>query len=446
MMLIHDNLSKIDKKLANKLCLIYGKNKFTYQEFSDRVDFIAYRLATQVKKGDRVLIKLADPIAQLMYFFGIIKAGGSCIFVDAATDTEVCVEIIKLYKVQVDINDDFQLPESTVARLPEIQPADIFLGAFSSGSTGTPKLIWRDHTSWTSAFPEQSKVFNICGSDTLFLAGTLIYTANLNACLHMLSLGGTVVIAATRRPRTWVQEITACQANAIFMVPANYRMLLKAVCNPMEWVKSSVSGGAKLDVKTVRQLMDCFPNARVAQYYGASELGHISYITGEEMLEQPESVGKPFPGVSVRIVDDLIWAASPYLAPAYRPLATAGDLGRLDDNGYLYVMGRKQGIINSGGIKVIPEQVEAILAQCPGIAQAVVGGIADELRGQRVCAWIVKAEPSLTAADVLEFCRKRLRRNYSPQLVIFIEKIPLKTNGKVDRLQLQQQINSITNY
>ena len=124
------------------------------------------------------------------------------------------------------------------------------------------------------------------------------------------------------------------------------------------------------------------------------------------------------------------------MAPAYRPEGTAGDLGRLDKDGLLYVLGRKNGLINSGGVKIIPEQVEAILCQCPGVEQAAVGGLADVNKGQRVCAWVVKNRDNLTTTDVLAFCRQKLRPHAWPQKVVFVETLPLNASGKIDRLQL----------
>ena len=435
-MLIHSRLSASDQALADKCCLIHGDRHFTYRAFAWQVDEWAARLAKQINKGDRVLLKQADPVAQLLYFFAVVKAGGSCVFIDAAASEAVCQELISRHGIALYIDEQYELPATAATCLPAIVEDDLFLGALSSGSTGEPKLIWRDHRSWTSAFAAQSEVFHLSGDDTLFLAGSLVYTANLNACLHMLFLGGTVVIGAGVRPRTWVQEMLARQVSAVCMVPAHYNLLLKAIPGALTRVRSLVAAGAKLAPDTVRQLLAHFPQADIYAYYGASELGHVSYMTGEDLLKNPEAAGKPFPGVKITIEDAEIWVQSPYLAPACRPKATAGDLGRTDEWGYLYVLGRKNGLINSGGVKVIPEQVETILCQCPGIAQAAVGGVADENKGQRVCAWVVRNQPGLSVADILAFCRQKLRPHYCPQKIIFVDALPLNTSGKIDRLRL----------
>ncbi|MEN6412245.1 MAG: fatty acid--CoA ligase family protein [Veillonellales bacterium] len=437
-MLIHDCVSWQKKEIEDKVCLIHGKSSFTYSQMRQKVDFLARRLAGIIKPGDRVLLKQADPVLQLLYFFGILKAGGCCVFIDAATTDEVCLKLIRLHHISVYINEDFHLPDTAADTLPTVQPTDIFLGALSSGSTGNPKLIWRDHSSWTRAFPQQSRVFCLCGKDRLFLAGSLIYTANLNACMHMLSLGGTVVIADSRQPRTWVRGILKNQISGIFMVPAHYRILLKALEQPLLGIKSLVTCGAKLDPVTVRQMVERFPQAGIYEYYGASELGHVSCMTKDDLLYRPDSVGKPFPGVRVWIEQDVIWAESPYLAPAYRPRSTAGDLGRMDGDGYLYVLGRRNGLINSGGVKIIPEQVAKVIDQCPGVSRTVVGGIDDPVKGQRVCAWIIKENPALTTATILAFCRTKLRSHYYPQKIVFVSQFPLNASGKIDLPRLRQ--------
>lgn len=430
----------INESLGNKICLIQGNVQLTYQEFTRQINDLAYRLATELKKGDKVLLKLSNPLDQLLYFFGILKAGGSCIFVDLATPEEICKNLMATHNINIYIDKNFPLPNSKVSSLPESNEQDLFLGALSSGSTGTPKLIWRNHESWVRAFPSQSIIFHLSNTDTLYLVSSLSYTANLNACLHILFEGGTVVFSGNSMPRTWLQEIIDNQVTAIFMVPANYKILLKNIKAPLTQVTSLVTCGAKMDLATVKALVEYFPIAEICEYYGASELGHVSYSKTEDLLERPTSVGKAFPHVTISIEDETIWIESPYIAPNYRPKATVGDLGKLDTKGYLYLLGRKHGMINTSGVKVIPEQVETVLLQCPGISEAVVGGIDDPIRGQKVCAWIVKSKAALTAADIFDFCKAKMRPHHCPQKIIFLDEIPLNQNGKIDRIRLKDSV------
>ena len=135
-MLIHEILNDLSKIQANKICLIHGNIQLTYQEVAQQVDDLAYRLAAQIKKGDTVLVKLLSPVSQLLYFSGIIKAGGTCIFIDPYTSEEVCAELMERHRINLYIDKNFQLPIAPLLLLPEVKQDDIFFGALSSGSTG----------------------------------------------------------------------------------------------------------------------------------------------------------------------------------------------------------------------------------------------------------------------------------------------------------------------
>lgn len=435
-MLIYDNLKYFSRTQPNKTCLIKGSTAITYKELDSMVNIFSHRMGNWVKKGDAILIKLNDPVRQLIYLLSISKLGAASVLIDPSTPQKLCADLMKKANAYFCIDDDFSLQNNEVKILPEVKAEDLFLGALSSGSTGAPKLIWRDHQSWVSAFPEQSRVFGLSGSDTMFLSGSLIYTGNLNSCLHILYEGGTVVFARNNLSRSWIEEIKGCNISSIFMVPANYRTLLKAAKTPMIHVKSIITAGSKMDIDTVRGLIKYFPEAKVYEYYGASELGHVSYSRTEDLLRNPSSVGKAFPKVNLRIENDLVWVESPYIAPDYKPKATVGDIGKVDKEGYLYLTGRKDNVINKGGVKISPEYVEEVLNSCPGITESAVKGIDEDIRGQKVAAWIVKSSPELTVKDIRAYCRQNLPRHACPQEFYFIEDIPRNINGKLDRNKL----------
>ncbi len=436
-MLIYDNLKKFSLTQPNKPCLIKGSTVITYGELQRTVNKFSHRMGSSVKKKDTILIKLSDPIAQLLYLLSISKLGAASVLVDPTSPQDLFKDLMKKTNAALCIDESFSLPDSKVEVLPEANPEDLFLGALSSGSTGKPKLIWRDHQSWVSAFPEQSRVFGLSGSDNMLLSGSLIYTGNLNSCLHVLYEGGTVVIARSSLARSWIEDIIRYNITAVFMVPANYRILLKAAENPLTQVKSIISAGSKTDIDTVRQLMKYFPEANIYEYYGASELGHISYSRTKDLLENPSSVGKAFPKVKLWIEDGLVWVESPYLAPDFKPKATVSDIGIVDEEGYLYLMGRENDVINKGGVKIVPEYVEEILNNCPGIADSAVRGIDEDLRGQKVAAWIVKSNPELTVKEIRAFCRQNLPKHACPQKFFFVGEIPRNIKGKLDRSKLK---------
>lgn len=433
-MRIFDDIEKNREIYKDKVCIIYGKDKLTYHELINSIRDKAERLCGSFEKGEKVIIKLSNPILQVATFLACVKAGLISIFVHSDLNKDLLDNIVKKTEASCIIDDNFPLGKNK-GQIPNVSKDDIFLGALSSGTTGEHKIIWRNHKSWTSAFPHQSRIFSINSSDTLFLSGSLGYTANLNNVLHILNEGGAVVFSKNSYPRTWIKEIIENDVTTLFMVPSHYRILVRNVEKPLFTIKSILSAGEKLDKKTVIAMQKVFPNADICEYYGASELGHITYIKGDEILKS-DSVGRAFPEVKLWIEDDKIWVESPYIAPDFRTKATVGDRGQLDDKGYLYLHGRENDTINKGGVKVLPSQIERVLNFHPKINEAVVIGVDHPLKGKEVVAVIVKKVPELTFQEIIEYCRKNLEKHSCPQKIKFVATIPLNSSGKADKVKL----------
>ena len=433
-MLIYEDIQNNAIKFENKTCMVQGKKSMTYREITLSIEHIAKALASKWNPGEKIIIKYSDPMKQILYLLALAKAGLTSVLVDNNVQPKVMNNIIKKVNPYYVIDDKFILP-AKLGKLPIVINENIFLGALSSGTTGQHKVIWRDHKSWTSAFPAQSETFSINAIDTLFLSGPLVYTANLNSALHILNEGGTVVFSEKLHPRSWIGEIEQNNVTSIFMVPSHYRILVKNMKSPNCEIKSIVSSGEKLDKETATELIKLFPNANICEYYGASELGHVSYIYAEEII-RGNGVGKAFHGVNFWIEDGVVWVNSPYLAPEFRPKATVGDLGKLDEQGNLYILGRKNDFINKGGIKLSPLEIEKVLHDHPQISQAIVFGIKHLIKGEQVAAIIVKKDPELTYANVVEYCRNHMPYHACPQRIKFVESIPSNVDEKNSRISL----------
>lgn len=435
-MLIYENLYKWKEVQPSKSAVIYADVILSYRELYAKSSGIAHSLTALLKKGDKILLMKKNPLEQILWFLGASMAGVVPVFVAPETPDGIRQQITQLIEPKLTIDEDYPVNPHPLSPLPKIKKEDIFLGALTSGTTGLPKVIWRDHQSWSSAFSHQSKVFQIAANDKLYLVGSLAYSANLNSCLHMLYEGGSVYLAKSKNPKVWIQEIEAFDITTIFMVPSHYQLLLKPLKRPIPNMKSLLSAGAKISVDIIKNLLLYFPNAHIVEYYGSSELGHISYITAKELLMKPDSVGQPFPMVEFYLEEDEIWVNSPYIAPAYRSCPTVGDIGEIDEEGYLYLLGRKNNMINKGGTKIIPSHVEKILLGCQGIDELVVLGEKHPSKGQVIAAYIVNKDDGLTLDQVKSYCKSHLSPHERPQRVYFIEDIPKNNSGKVDRLTL----------
>lgn len=162
------------------------------------------------------------------------------------------------------------------------------------------------------------------------------------------------------------------------------RVLLKVIKEPIIKIKSISTTGSKIDVDTVCIMMKYFPKSSICEYYGASELGHITYAMAVDILKKPFSVGKVLPGVDIKIKDNTIWVSSPYLAIGYQANATVGDMGYVDSDGYVYLKERANRIINVAGVKLVPADIEKVIKQCENIVDVIVGGVSDAIKGEEV--------------------------------------------------------------
>ncbi len=432
--------------------MVLDNIKITYDELVKQIDKRAGLLAHRFKEGEKVIIKNINPINTIINFLACCRAGLISIPVDSKMLSLTLEEIKKNIKPCCTIDDEFFhikynnseensqehkycLKEESMncnVKLPVISHKDIFFGALSSGTTGPNRVIWRNHKSWTSTFKYQSEVFHINSQEILFLVGALSYTANLNSAMHMLNEGGTIVFSKSIYPKTWLKEIEKNNVTSIFMVPAYYRLIIKEIKENILKVKSVLSAGDKLDIETVNVLKERFPKAHICEYYGASELGHVTYINFRENFKV-ESVGKAFPGVQLWIEDDLIWVKSQYIAPDFAPKATVLDLGKIDEEGNLYLLGRKKDIINKGGVKILPYNIEKVLNKHPEILKSVVFGVQHVVKGEEIGAVIFPKSNKLSVRDIMKYCKNNLELHCRPQKIKIVNHMELNLSGKVDK-------------
>jgi long-chain acyl-CoA synthetase len=461
-MLIFSGIYINAEENTSKKCMTLDDLSLTYGELVKNIDERAMFLAGRYKKGEKTIIKNTNPINTIINFLACSRAGLISIPVDVKALSSTIKKIVDEINPCCIIDDKFtyinfnnfvekkhesKLLDSYIYKeenfiFPSIEDTDIFLGALSSGTTGHNKVIWRDHKSWTSAFKYQSDEFHIRSKDTVFLVGSLSYTANLNSAMHILNEGGSVVFSKNIYPKTWITEIEKNGVSSIFMVPAHYRLLLKEIKENIFNVKSLLSAGDKLDIETVNILKEKFPKAHICEYYGASELGHISYINFRENFKI-DSVGKAFPKVQFWIDEDLVWVKSPYIAPDFRHKATVGDIGRIDEEGNLYLLGRKNNTINKGGVKILPYNIESVLNNHPKILKSVVFGVKHPVKGEEIAAVILSRSNKLTVKEVMEYCKKNLELHCRPQKIKIVEYIELNSSGKMDKKKLISMISNM---
>ncbi|MCF8066029.1 MAG: long-chain fatty acid--CoA ligase [Desulfarculaceae bacterium] len=340
---------------------------------------------------------------------------------------------------------------------------------YSSGTTGRPKgaVITHRNVIWN--------LFNTIhgrqdqAGQVSIIVGPLYHTAALNNHLTIqVALGGTSVLVKKFDPEGMLATIEQEKATVISGSPAMYNLLMQhpAAGNYDTTSITKCNAGAdKLAMETKRRLMEFFPNIQgVCDVYGCTEASPcIAILAARDSLRKDGSIGPPLPFLQARVVDEMdrvlgpeqvgeLVCKGPNVMSGYHnnPEGTAeairdgwlhtGDLARMDDEGYLYIVDRKKDMIVSGGENIYPREVEEVLYTHPEIADAAVVGYPDELWGESVCAFVALAPgSSLQAEDVVALCKANLAGYKKPKRVEFLDEIPRNPSGKVLKLQLRRQ-------
>jgi len=345
---------------------------------------------------------------------------------------------------------------------------DVTAVAYTSGTTGRPKgvvyTVARRRNAVRSLFLNES--YGISHRDVLLTVAPITHAAGTFALMYTLR-GATNVILDSFDVHEVLDTIQRERVTAVFMVPTMvYRMVHHP--NVRDFDLSSLRmlyyAAAPMPVTTLRAAIQLLPACRFRQHFGLTEQPQpVTYLHPDDHVDVEDdpaktvrlaSVGRPVMGVEIKVVTHdgteavtgepgEIWVRTDYGMAEYwrNPEATAetiidgwvrtGDVGRLDGDGYLFLVGRTKDMVISGGFNVYPREVEQVIEEIPGVAEVVVIGVPDDEWGESVKAIIrLKEGAVLTRDQVIEFCRARLARYKKPRIVAFVDDYPRNPAGK----------------
>ena len=366
------------------------------------------------------------------------------------------------------------------ARLAGAEPAPGVDGAglrfnmelYSSGTTGRPKAIERGQPTPEQMERLQSGAFNfrrIMGVDgpgeVHMMTGPLYHSQPVGFAIQALAAGQRVVMMSggfdaetclatiEREKVTW---ITCVPTHLIRILALPEQVRRRYDLSSLKAVMHSAAPCPR-DVKA--QVMELLPPGVLWEVYGGTE-GAMTMISPQEWLEKPGSVGRAFPpGTEIKVMDPagnplpagspgLIYG-QPMMSFSYRgakeldqqtwrgELFTLGDVGYLDEDGYLFITDRLKDMIISGGANIYPAEVEAVLFNHPAVGDAAVVGVPDAQWGEKVKA-IIELRGEASEDDIIAFCRERLAHYKCPTSVDFVAKLPRDPNGKVRKRELRE--------
>jgi bile acid-coenzyme A ligase len=459
-------------RIAIRFVRIDGTEQaLTTTELDGRANQVGRALAARgVGAGDRIGLELRNSPELVACIFGAWKIGAAPVpmrwdLPDWERERVIKVLEGRLVVTERDLSILAEADAQSADPLPPVVPP-VVNGICSSGSTGTPKVIMSTRPAVYD--PELVRPFPIfwgveLGQQTILCPTTLYHTNGFATMMSYIAGDSLVimekfdaerVVDLIERHRITTFTATSTMLQRISRVPDLHKRDLSSLV----WV---LQGAAVIAPGLVRFWIDLLGPEKIYMSYGMTEALGLAAIRGDEWLTHQGSVGRGIRDTEIRILGpdqhDLpsgdvgeIYLRSPftggygYLGDAGNlpttpdGFATAGDLGWMDEEGFLYVVDRRVDMIITGGANVFPAEVEAALLDHPGIADAVVVGLQDEEWGRRVHAIVEPTDKSdpLTEAEVIAFAKAHLAAYKVPKTVEFVDSIPRSAATKVNRGQL----------
>lgn len=470
------------QNIPDKVALISGDTEITYSQLWDYCLCAAEKLKQDyhLKKGDRVILSAAGNIEFVYAYFGVHIAGGICVPIDPDTNqtrfeyiekstTPVCVMglLHNVKKETIPFTDVVNGTSKATYIVPEqSQVADIL---FTTGTTGAPKGVALSYNNLSAAARNINAFIGNTSSDVELLALPVSHSFGLGRLRCSLSKGATVVMLGTfANVKKFFKEMARCQVTMFAMVPASWgfikKMSGKYIGKFADQLKFIEIGSSFMPVEDKELLMSLLPKTRICMHYGSTEASRSAFMEFHTYKDNLLSIGKASPNVEIKIftshgtpaalgeegevcvkgehVTCSYWNETPerFASDFYDGYFRTGDCGTMDAEGNIYLKSRIKEMINVGGKKVSPMEVEDILNTIPGIKESACIGIPDPgiVLGEVVKAFIV-ADDNLSDEEIMQQLRPQLEVYKLPVEIERINAIPKTGSGKIQRLSLKKK-------
>jgi acyl-CoA synthetase (AMP-forming)/AMP-acid ligase II len=344
-------------------------------------------------------------------------------------------------------------------------PGAIF---YTSGTTGFPKGAMMSHLTMLTRFSSWGWRFGITEDEVTLVPGPIFHQSFGSVAIVSLCVGAKVILRSEFRGEEILNDMDHYGVTWCFLVPKMISTLQEAAANgarvgECRALRGIMSSGARLPTPLIDGFEQMFPRARLSDAYGWTESGWLTYCRHEDLIRTSRSLGRASFGCEVAILDDegkrlppgeagQIYAINPVPFIGYfdNPEATAamrvgkwetgGDVGVMDEEGFLHILDRKRDTIISGGENIYPAEIERVLVEHPKILEVAVVGVQDKKWGESPRACVVLREgEAITEDEVVSFCVGKLAKFKHPKSMVVLDALPRNSMGKVLRRELREQ-------
>ncbi|MFZ4519290.1 MAG: class I adenylate-forming enzyme family protein [Microthrixaceae bacterium] len=412
-------------------------------------------LAAGLRAGDRVALVATSGADLLCCALGALRVGIVPVLTHAGLLPSERAELL------ADADPGLVVDDAVLAGLAAAPPTDLAPAPlarpmhYTSGTTGRAKGVWSgllDEHDAAALLDEEVALWGFGPADRHLVCSPLYHSVAVRWAGATLLSGGTVILPGPFDAALAADAIARHAPTTAFLVPAHLQRLFSLPeLPPLDGFRLVAHAGSACPEPLKLAATDAFGEDALWEFYGSTE-GQFTAVSSPEWRERPGTVGRARPGRTLEVdPDGTIWCEVPRWArfeywrdrdktrAAWRPAAadpgaigafTVGDLGRLDADGYLFLDGRRDDLIITGGVNVYPAEVERVLATAAGVREVAVVGVDDERWGQRVCAAVV-GDTSPAALDA--FAREHLAGHKRPKDYLVVDSLPHTATGKLRR-------------
>jgi long-chain acyl-CoA synthetase len=497
-----DILFRAGKEAGSKVFMAEQKKKMTYTKTCSEVIRFASGLANiGIKKGDRVAILLNNCMEFVIAYFSIIYSGAEAVPINTFLRYEEVVYILKDCGAKCLITSpDFKgiisqlggLPElknyistgeipvkyipyqdifsDLKKEPPEIKDSDTAVIIYTSGTTGYPKGALLTHSNLISNIDASTRAIKVLNSDRFILFLPMFHALTFTVCvlLPIYRLNFIRIMKSVLPFSNIIKSLVFDRISIFVAIPQVFNVLsMRKIPRIAMWllnVRVCVSGAAPLPGEVLIRFEKKF-GIPLLEGYGLSEASPVVSVNPLDAERKPGSVGLALPGVVASIMDENgvklktgeegeIAVSGPNVMKGYlnRPDDTAstikdgwlytGDIGKIDSDGYIYILDRKKDLIIVNGMNLYPREVEDVLYKHPAVEDAAVVGIKDETHGE-IPIGIIKLKDGRTSSDIeiRQFCRKHLANFKVPHRFEFWQELPRTGTGKILKREIKRILN-----
>lgn len=488
----------------DKIAIKSENESLTYNDLNISINMIANGLLSKsIREGCKVAILLNNSIKFLEIFLGASKAGWTVIVLDPKWSSKEIDYVLEKSKPEltftedelvhrVDFNEksmDLIIVNKKGGRKEENRNLNdftdwvirnsknnpqlkhdnpILLIGFTSGTTGKPKGYLRSHETWFESFYSTNYEFGINFNDVVIAPGPLVHSLSLYAAIHALFIGATFYLVDKFSPHKLISVLNKVEDSVIYMVPSMTHSVIDCIkkdrinFNPP---KILISAGSKWLKSSKNEVKYYFEGVKIFEFYGSSEASFITLLDPKGNNLKPESVGRAFKNVRISIRDEegnevgvnevgKLFVSSNMIFSGYyddqleaERIIKDGwlemeDYAKMDDDGFVFIVGRSRNMIISGGLNVFPEEIEKILLTLEEVEETMVTGILDKYWGEKIVALIKwKENQQLHFNEIKAYCKKYLSAYKVPQEIISVKEFPYTNSGKIARGKIDKKLS-----